>query len=38
MKWKQVLSLGISTGPYLLVHYGRALPNLWAIHVSGLSY
>jgi hypothetical protein len=38
MKWKEVLLLGISNGPYLLVHYGRALPNSWAIHVSGLSY
>jgi hypothetical protein len=38
MKWKEVLLLGISKGPYLLVRYGKALPNLWASHVSGLSY
>lgn len=35
MKWKEVFLLGISKGPYLLVCYGKALPNLWTIHVLG---
>jgi hypothetical protein len=38
MELLHILLLVISKGPYLLVHYGKAIPNLWAIHVLGLSY